>query len=185
MLLELIVFAWKCFYFMIPGAVANMAPVIFSRIKFLDCPVDFGKKIKGRSILGSHKTFRGFFFGILCAILVVWVQSLLFSRVAYFKGISLVDYSSINFVLLGFLMGFGALFGDALESFLKRRIGIKPGKKWVPWDQVDWILGMLLFVSLVYVPAFCTVVFLLVVFPILHIVVKHLGYYAGINDEKW
>ncbi|MBW2964557.1 CDP-archaeol synthase [Candidatus Woesearchaeota archaeon] len=170
---------------MIPAAVANMAPAIFSRVPFMDYPIDFGKKLKGRPILGSHKTFRGFFFGIVCAILLVYAQSFLYSASAYFRGISVIDYSSINFALLGFLMGFGTLLGDSVESFLKRRVGIRPGKRWVPWDQIDWIVGMLILLAIVYVPPIGVIAFLIIVFPLLHIAVKHIGYYIKINDEKW
>jgi len=35
--------------------------------------------------------------------------------------------------------------GDIIESFFKRRIGKKRGESWVPFDQLDFILGVLLF----------------------------------------
>ena len=99
----------EALYLMLPAYFANMAPVFFKKVNFLNYPVDFGKKIKGKRILGSHKTFRGFFFGIILAIIVAYVQSLISAEVA------LVDYS--NWALIGFLLGFGALLGDSVKSF--------------------------------------------------------------------
>ena len=182
--LKAINFSWKCIYFILPSAFANMAPVFFRKVPFLDCPVDFGANWKGKPIFGNHKTFRGFFFGILLSILVVYIQSRL-SAFQYFRNISLVAYSEYNFVLLGFLLGFGALFGDLIESFVKRRRGINAGKRWVPWDQLDFIVGSIIFVSFVYLPPWQVITFLLIATPLLHIALKHIGYYLHISRAKW
>jgi len=40
---------------------------------------------------------------------------------------------------------FGALIGDIVESFFKRRIGKVRGQDWIPFDQLDFILGALFF----------------------------------------
>ena len=40
---------------------------------------------------------------------------------------------------------FGALFGDIIESFFKRRIGKNRGENWIPFDQLDFIVGVLIF----------------------------------------
>jgi len=40
---------------------------------------------------------------------------------------------------------FGALIGDIIKSFFKRRIGKKRGQDWIPFDQIDFILGVLFF----------------------------------------
>ena len=44
-----------------------------------------------------------------------------------------------------FSICFGALIGDIIESFFKRRVGIERGKNWIPFDQLDFILGVLFF----------------------------------------
>lgn len=162
-----------------------MAPVFFQKVPFLDYPVDFGKRWRGRPLFGSHKTFRGFFFGILGAIILVYIQRQLFISSAYFRDISFIDYSAHNFILLGFLIGLGVLLGDLVESFFKRRSSIKPGKPWIPWDQLDWVLGMLILLAFVYVPPLSVLAFIIIAFPLLHILFKHIGYYLGINTEKW
>ena len=49
-------------------------------------------------------------------------------------------------ILIGFLLGFGALLGDALGSFLKRRLGIGRGKPAPILDQLDFIIVALILV---------------------------------------
>ena len=172
-------------YLLLPALIANLAPPLFKKVPFLAYPVDFGLKWKGKPILGPHKTFRGFFFGILVAILVCYVQKVLFSGCDWCRSLSILDYSGMNFLLFGFLMGFGALFGDIVESFLKRRRGIKSGRPWIPWDQLDFVIGSLLFLSIVFIPSWQTILFLIIVVPILHIITNHIGFYLGINKSKW
>ena len=44
-----------------------------------------------------------------------------------------------------FSLCFGALGGDIIESFFKRRTGKDRGEDWIPLDQLDFILGVLFF----------------------------------------
>lgn len=32
--------------------------------------------------------------------------------------------------------------GDAAKSFFKRRVHVPPGKPWVPFDQLDFVIGV-------------------------------------------
>ena len=43
-------------------------------------------------------------------------------------------------MLLGGYIGFAALLGDIIESFVKRRYGLKPGATFQPWDSIDYTL---------------------------------------------
>jgi len=170
-------------YLILPGALANMAPVLFKRVGFLNYPVDFNRRWRGKPIFGKNKTYRGFFFGVLLAVLVVYIQRYLLN-VNSFRVISLLDYSSNTF-MIGFLIGFGVLFGDLVKSFFKRRFDIKPGASWFPFDQLDALVGGLLFMSLVYVPPLNVVVTLLVIALALHPTVNYAGYLLGTKKNKW
>ena len=90
--------------------------------------------------------------GIIVGILTAGVQAFLFFNTDFFRVNTLVDYGRVNFILLGALMGGGALVGDLVKSFIKRRLNVPPGKPWFPWDQLDWIAGAILFSSIVCVP---------------------------------
>jgi len=183
--MDFLLLALGSFYLILPGAAANIIPVLVKKMNFLNYPVDHGRQWNGKPIFGPNKTYRGFFFGILSAIVIAYVQRILFLNYEYFKEISIIDYSAQNFMILGFLIGFGALFGDLVKSFFKRRVGIGPGVSWFPWDQLDSLVGALLFGSLVFVPPWSVVLFLLVLVPLAHIAVKHFGYFIGINKAKW
>ena len=183
--IEFLVFLWKSFYFAIPGGVADAVPVVFSKVNFLNYPVDFGKKWRGKPIFGSHKTFRGFFFGILATIAVVYLQRFIYVKSAYFRSIAYIDYTQYNMLLFGFLIGFGILFGDLVKSFIKRRLGKKPGESWFPWDQLDCVIGVLIILSPYYFPPWQFIVFLFIVEPIATISLNHFVYYIGIKKTKW
>ncbi len=169
-------------YFMLPGYFANMAPVIAARIfkNRFALPIDFNKKIKGKLILGSHKTWRGLISGIFAAIIIAYLQKIL--NLGYFN---LIDYTQINIFLFGFLMGFGALFGDTVKSFFKRRINIKPGKPWVPFDQIDHAVGSLVFVYPLVNLRIDIISLALVLTFLLHLIIKFIGYYLKLDEAKF
>jgi CDP-2,3-bis-(O-geranylgeranyl)-sn-glycerol synthase len=172
----------KVFWLLLPAGIANMSPVLFKWLPVLRTPVDFGKRFKGEPLFGKNKTWRGLVCGTLVAVLIVYLQKLLYP---YMQNYSLVNYSSINVFLLGFLLGFGALFGDLIESFLKRQRGTAPGEIWAPWDQVDWIIGALVFVSFAVPLSFPNIAISLVLFGLLHPMINILGYALKIKKNKF
>jgi CDP-2,3-bis-(O-geranylgeranyl)-sn-glycerol synthase len=178
-------FVVKCFYLIVPGAFANMAPVLFKKVNFLNYSVDMGKTWRGKPLFGAHKTYRGFFFAIIVSILIIYLQRWLFINYSFFRELSILPYSSLNPWLLGFFVGFGVMLGDMIESFFKRRVGIAPGKPWIPWDQLDCAIGGLAGLTVLYIPPIEVIVFLLVAIPLTHILLNHIGYYTGLTKSKW
>jgi len=177
------------FFFFLPAGFSNMTPLVAPRIpglKDFDTPVDFGKKINGIRIFGDHKTIRGFLSGTLMAMVVAAFE---YNYLVNAASTALTDnllynYTTVNPWLLGFLLGFGALAGDALKSFFKRRVGIAPGKKWIPFDQTDYIFGAMLLSSF-YIKLPWTVYLLtLILFFFLHILVTYIGYLLKFKDTS-
>ena len=146
-------------WFIFPAYCANAAPVIFGGGK----PMDFGKKFfDGKSLFGSHKTWRGFLAGIIIGTLVGSAQTIVYERVLFEYG-SQFQYT----ILLGFMLSLGALIGDLVESFFKRRINRSPGISFPVADQLDFILGAFLFSIPISPPSLLTaVIILLVTIPI-------------------
>ena len=175
-------FLLKCFYLMLPAYFANMAPVIVKRIDFLAFPVDFSKTLGKKPILGKNKTFRGLIFGIVFAIIISYLQFLM-QNAGFFRSISFADYK--NWALLGFLMGLGALTGDLVKSFFKRRLSINPGEKFIPFDQTDFVIGALIFIIPVFALNLKIFFTCLILSLVLHIVVNHIAFYLKIRNEKW
>jgi CDP-2,3-bis-(O-geranylgeranyl)-sn-glycerol synthase len=181
-----LVFVGQCIWYILPAYVANMAPLLAAmamKDRFA-VPLDFNRKLAGRPILGSNKTYRGLVAGILGATLVSCLQTQLYAYPPV-KSLSLLAYDKVNCALWGFLMGFGALCGDAAKSFVKRRRDIPPGHSWRPFDQVDFLLGALVFTSIVVVPPLSFIAGILIVMPCLKIAVAHLGYWLGWRKTKW
>jgi len=171
-------------YLMLPAYFANMAPVLLKNyLKFLAVPVDFNKKIGGKPIFGKHKTWRGIFVACIISMFVFYVQQYLY-RFDIFKEISLLNYSE-HTLFLGFLLGFGAIIGDLIKSFFKRRFNIKPGAPWIPFDQLDFVTGALLFSSIIYLPPWNVILIILLISFFGHILMRHIGYWFGITKEKW
>lgn len=166
----------KSLYFFLPAYFANMAPELLRGIPFLGKPV-WEKK------LGPNKTWRGVILAGLVGVLVFWLQKWLFDF-GFFYRISIIDYRDFS-LLLGFLLGLGAIMGDLVKSYYKRKAGIKPGESWKPWDQLDFVIGGLVLGGLVYVPKIEVAVVLLIVSPFLHISFARLGYWLGVKKSKW
>ena len=134
--------------------------------------------------MGKHKTWRGLISGMVVATLVLWLQVIAAKHYGWVRDMAKpLDYSTLPVFLLGPLLGFGALGGDAVESFFKRRRGIKSGKKWFPFDQLDYIIGAIL-VSLPFV-RFSWVVYgwMLVLWFLVHIIASYLGWLIHLKDE--
>ncbi|MBD3304465.1 CDP-archaeol synthase [Candidatus Woesearchaeota archaeon] len=172
----------QVFWFFLPAGIANMAPVLFKWVPFLDYPVDFNVKLRNKPLFGRNKTFRGFAASIILAIIIVYIQKTLYARTEY---LAFVDYSAVNVLLLGFLMGFGALLGDLVESFFKRRLSIAPGKNWVPFDQIDWILGAVACVYFYVDISWSLVLAAFVIFGLLHPVINLVGYFLHFKKKRF
>lgn len=177
-------FIIQCFWYFLPMGVANMSPVLFKKwFKELVYPLDFKRQIAGNPILGSHKTFRGFLLVVVIGMLVFSLQQYLF-QFSFFQKISLINYNDYN-LILGFTLALGASLGDLVKSFFKRRFKIKPGQRWIPFDQIDYVLGGLLLSSLIYLPPLSVWITLGILGFILHILVNRIGYWFKVQEVKW
>lgn len=180
--LFIISFLW----FTLPGIAGNSAPVIVrNRFKNLAGPIDGGRMFRGKRVLGDHKTWRGLLFGSLFGLVTGIIQGYLYTQFDFFKEISIIDLSSYHGALLGFLMGFGALFGDALKSFFKRQAGVAPGKQFMPWDQIDTFFGVIIVVYPFYQIPWDFILVGVIFVPLLHMGINLLGYYMGIKENKF
>ncbi len=168
-------FILQALYFFLPAYCANMAPVIFRRFPWLGFPVS-------EKYFGSHKTWRGLVVAVLFGTAVFWIQRRLYTQ--GFVSWALVDYSGFS-LWFGVCMSAGAILGDLVKSYYKRKVDIAPGKPWLGWDQLDFVIGGLIGVMFVYVPDVLVVVVLLVLSSGLHVLVNYLGYILKIQEKKF
>src|SRR5690348_3203138 len=103
-----------------------MAPVLVrGHFRAIALPIDGGRTIGGKPILGSHKTWRGLVVGAIAGVFVFELQRFAY-HFGWWRELASFDYS-LHPVAPGLLMGIGAIIGDAVKSFFKRRVGIAPG----------------------------------------------------------
>ena len=173
----------RSLWFMLP-LFGNSAPVLIrGKFNFLAVPVDLNKTWKGKPIFGKNKTFRGVIVCCLASTLIFALQKLLY-QFDLFRAISLIDYSQYG-LLLGFLLGFGAIFGDLVKSFFKRRLEIPPGKPWFPFDQIDYTLGALAFASIIYLPDWWVWLIIIGSGIIFHVLINYLGFLLKVKETKF
>ena len=82
-------------------------------------------------------------------------------------------------------MGFGAITGDLIKSFFKRRLDFKPGARFFPWDQLDFVIGALIFVSFIFRLNTAIVLTACLISIVPHIIVNHISFYLKFRDTKW
>jgi CDP-2,3-bis-(O-geranylgeranyl)-sn-glycerol synthase len=167
--MDLVLLVVEALKFIFPAYCANAAPVLAGG----GLPMDFGKNfVDGKRILGKNKTWRGFFFGWGIGILVGIVEGFVFGPVAYS-------------LLFSVLTPLGALCGDLAGAFMKRRLGIAPGGLLPVIDQIDFVVGALLFsLPLAMVSLELAIVVLLITPPI-HLFTNFLAYKLKLKSNPW
>jgi CDP-2,3-bis-(O-geranylgeranyl)-sn-glycerol synthase len=154
--------------FIFPAYCANATPVLAGG----GLPIDLGRKfIDGKAIFGKNKTFRGFFVGLLVGTFVGLGESKVFKYPLTF----------------GLLLALGALFGDLAGAFLKRRLGIAPGNLLPVVDQVDFVVGALIF-SLLISSSLLTwelALTVLLITPPIHMLTNFAAYKLRLKRNPW
>ena len=166
-------------YFFLPAGFANMAPVFFKNyFKKIAIPLDNGKTVYGKRIFGDHKTVRGIISGIGLGTFVAFIQSLI-----PYTPFQSIDYT--NWFLLGILQSSGALIGDLIKSFFKRQLDIAPGKSWIPFDQLDFVIGAIIFTEMIIQIPFQIIITALILAPIFHLLINRIGFLLKLKEHPW
>lgn len=168
--------AIKVFWLFLPAGLANMAPILVRKhIPFLGFPIY-------EKLFGKNKTWRGLLSGTVVAIIAVYIQRLVYPMT---QNIALLDYEHINIIVLGIILGAGALIGDIIESFIKRQLKIAPGESLPVLDQTDWIVGVLILSGFFYQWPLNVWITAIILFGLLHAVTSLTGYALGIRKHKF
>ncbi len=179
----------SCIYFFIPAYIANATPPLANTFNILNClnkPIDGGLEIKGVPVLGNHKTWRG----LVCEIITCTLLTQLLIYINDYYNLSIynnigLDIHLINSWLLGLLLSIGIVFGDIFFAFVKRRLKLRPGTAFIPFDQTNYVIGAFIFLQpILSLPLkFWLTLFLLTLF--IHIVCNRVGYNLGLHKAKW
>ncbi|MFA5232235.1 MAG: CDP-archaeol synthase [Candidatus Paceibacterota bacterium] len=186
----MIYYLLSCIYFFGPAYLANASPPLAYKInifKGLAKPVDRGMKLNDIPVLGDHKTWRGIVSEIIiCTLLMpafIWIHS--FLGLNHYETIGFYAYNQINGSLLGFLLSIGIIFGDLAFAFIKRRLKLKPGAKFVPFDQTNYVIGSFVVLQPLLHLDLKFWLWLLALTFFIHLVFNRIGYNLGLHNAKW
>ena len=167
--MESVQLAIEALEFIFPAYCANAVPVIVGG----GLPIDLGRNFfDGKPIFGKNKTFRGFLVGLAVGTAVGLVESRVFGYRLEF----------------GLLLSLGALFGDLAGAFVKRRFSIPPGDMLPVVDQVDFIVGAIVFslpLSLQFESWALLFAAVLVITPPIHLLTNFAAYKLGLKNNPW
>ncbi|NHI93626.1 MAG: CDP-2,3-bis-(O-geranylgeranyl)-sn-glycerol synthase [Candidatus Lokiarchaeota archaeon] len=187
------------FFYILPAYFANGGAVLMGKY-IKGRPIDLGKNFfDDQRILGDGKTWQGLLGGTLIGTFggfVMWLIVLGAVAAAKFEynfGFADPICHPILYdmtILRGFLLAFGALMGDMIGSFIKRRFKRERGAKFPILDQLDFILGAVLF-SLIefwvinFLIVWPILLFVIIVTPVLHVVANRSAFKLGLKNEPW
>lgn len=199
-----------------PAYISNASMVITGGGR----PIDGGKLFRdGRRILGDHKTMKGLkgplyigiplSFIIFLLFFILWqpIEDIIFQASAeglyiLYNDINIFQYYFIggevplNFLVLLvriILASYGAVIGDLIGSFLKRRFDIKSGAPFWIVDQLDFAFIAILFVSipgfispqLFLLPDIYILVLLIILTPTVSIIANTIAFLVGLKSVPY
>ena len=173
----------------LPAMLPNSAAVVFGG----KTKIDFGKSWRGKRIFGDGKSWRGLFgggfSGMFLGLILIGISALFGSEDYWGFG---PFYGNIGVLAC---LSFGAILGDLMAAFIKRRMGLERGAKAPILDQYDFVIGAFLVTSIffpgwvyaTYIEGWhiCALIFLLLVMFGIHRSVNIIGYKMGLKKEPW
>lgn len=173
-------------WIILPAYAANgLAPLV----KLLPRhPIDGGRSWRGRPIFGEGKSWEGLLLGAAAGMLVALVEQAAFpflpwplSEEIHGVALNIVPMTAG----LGLLLGLGAMLGDLLASFAKRRAGLPRGAPVPLLDQDDFVVGAFAFASLLIGVELGWVILYLIITPLIHLLASHIGYRLHLKREPF
>lgn len=157
-------------------------------MKWLQIPMDGGKSLKdGKRVFGDNKTWKGFL-GYVVLNIICMVLLGLFCKNAGIEKYNMFYQTTANTlgnnVFIGLLLGVAYGVFELPNSFMKRRLGIIPGKSlsgvqklfFVFMDQADSVFGCVLVVCIYHPMSLGFYVLYVLVGAVTHILINMLLY---------
>ena len=179
---------FQAFWFFLPAYAANPGAVLWGGGR----PIDGGRVLAdGSRLFGDGKTWRGLLGGTATGAVVGFLQWGI--ALAVEPDLAWGDFPGGLVPVL--VLPAGALLGDLLGSYVKRRMGRPKGAKTSGLDWYDFYLGAFVLLVLADYPFFLEhyvrgeaiygLAFVTVITPVLHRVVNVLGFKLGTKDVPW
>ncbi|MFH1631031.1 MAG: CDP-2,3-bis-(O-geranylgeranyl)-sn-glycerol synthase [Candidatus Aenigmatarchaeota archaeon] len=176
MIPDIVIIIINAFWFIIPAYAANAFPPLARGRKPLDEGMMFGKS----RLLGDGKTLEGtiaaLVFGFIFGILQLLAQGM--------YDVTQIGLFEMTIQLILFIV-IGAIAGDLIGSFVKRRIGLKRGAMFIGFDQLGFVIFALIFAAPLLMLRWESIIFLLIVTPVIHWIGNIIGYLGKVKQVPW
>lgn len=192
-IIDALIVAGQALWFMFPAMCTGSIAVLLGG----GAPIDGRRKDKrGVRLLGDGKSWAGLGWGILGGVAVGTAMVIIRSFTTAEAKSYLTDFTPSEPTALGFIgplmaMCFGAMMGDLLFSYGKRRRGLPRGARAPLVDQLDFVVGSWLFL-LAFYPTWTLHTFMawhaiaiLILIPGIHLLANIIGYKLGKKKEPW
>jgi CDP-diglyceride synthetase len=183
-----------------PVILAGIFNMIFCKLKILktmQVPMDGGRVLRdGNRIFGDNKTWKGFLgyliFGTVFT--VIWGFAIRNTALNSLDFFYINNENTLTFnMIVGVLLGLAYALFELPNSFVKRRLGITPGKPatgikkaiFVFVDQADSIFGCALVVWFFYNLGILKYIGFVVVGAVTHIIFNMLLYFAHLRKNMF
>ncbi|MFB6255110.1 MAG: CDP-2,3-bis-(O-geranylgeranyl)-sn-glycerol synthase [Halobacteriaceae archaeon] len=172
----------RAIWVMLPAYLPNNIAVLVGGGK----PIDSGRKWCGKRILGDGKTWRGTIGGIMAGILLGLFQNQMHNLL----DVSLIQLPKLPLIVT-ITLPTGAMLGDIVASFIKRLLGKDRGESFLLIDQLDFVIGSLLFTGII-VPNWFGKIFtfeilltVVIITPLLHLSTNLIAYLLNLKQEPY
>lgn len=167
MVVDLII---QALWFIFPAYCANACPLLVKGKR----PLDFGKKLGKYRLLGDGKTIEGTIGGAAFGVLIGYLQVSIGPAIGMFMSLG-----------VAVLLSTGAIIGDIIGAFIKRRLGLERGHPALFLDQLDFLTVALLFASFAVAINVSTVIALVVITPLIHLATNRIGYWIKVKKVPY
>jgi CDP-diglyceride synthetase len=166
------------------GGLLVHAPVLrFDLWRSLKQPLDSGRTFRGKRIFGDNKTWRGVI--VMSAGVIASTATLL--QAGWYRAKIPAEVAAAHPLALGALLSLGIFAGELPNSFVKRQLGIEPGKQRggaigvaiAIFDQGDVVLGVALAIAPIHRLTTLDAALSFVIVVLVHMIANVIGYAIG------
>ncbi len=178
-------FFLRAVWLILPAYITNASAAFFGG----KIPIDRGIFLGKTRLLGDGKTYEGLLKGVSCGFGIGIFQQLFFCDYIKLQMPSFGHFPA--FLVILFCLSAGAMLGDMVGSFIKRRLGLKGSASLPLVDQLDFVGGawllLFLFARDWSVKTFSLeiIIAVIIITPLLHLLTNYIGFKIGRKGVPW
>jgi CDP-2,3-bis-(O-geranylgeranyl)-sn-glycerol synthase len=171
----------KTLWILFPAYAANGFPPLARGKR----PLDFKKNFfDGKRILGDGKTIEGTLLGLIIGFLIGALETFTYPFLNAY-AISFDTYLPFMSLFVGLMISIGTLVGDMASSFFKRRLNLPRGTKVILLDQLNFIIGTVVFTFWFTEITPYMILIMILMTPVIHRIANIVAYKLRLKKEPW